>query len=143
MGEFQHSLDTKGRLIIPSRFRDGLGERFIMTKGLDHSLFLYPLSEWAIIENKLKTLPFTRADVRAFVRLFFSGASECEIDRQGRILLPQNLRAFARINREVVVIGVSSRVEIWAREDWEAYNERAEEAYENIAESIVDLDLGL
>jgi MraZ protein len=143
MGEFQHSIDAKGRLIIPSRFRDGLGERFIATKGLDHSLFLYPLKEWEIIEQKLKNLPFTRADVRAFVRLFFSGASECELDRQGRILLTANLREFARINRDVVVIGVSSRVEIWAKEEWDGYNERAEEAYENIAESIVGLDLGL
>jgi len=143
MGEFQHSIDTKGRLIIPSRFREGLGERFIATKGLDHSLFLYPLHEWVIIEKKLKNLPFTRADVRAFVRLFFSGASDCDLDKQGRVLLPVNLREFARINREVVVIGVSSRVEIWAKEEWDGYNERAEEAYENIAESIVGLDLGL
>jgi len=143
MGEYQHSIDTKGRLIIPAKFRERLGEKFIATKGLDHCLFLYPMSEWETIEQKLKNLPFTRADVRAFVRLFFSGAAECELDRQGRILLSSNLRQFARIERDVVIIGVSSRVEIWALEEWNRYNQQAEEAYENIAESIVGLDLGL
>lgn len=143
IGEYQHSIDTKGRLIIPARFREGLGEKFVATKGLDHCLFFYPLGEWERIEQKVKNLPFTRADVRAFVRLFFSGATECETDRQGRILLSGNLREFALIERDVVVIGVSSRVEVWSKEEWKRYNEQAEEAYESIAESIVGLDLGL
>ena len=141
MGEYHHAIDSKGRLIIPARFREGLGDLFVATKGLDHCLFLYPLSEWETIEKKLKTLPFTKADTRAFVRLFFSGASECEIDRQGRILLPAKLREFARINRDVVIIGVSNRVEIWAKEEWDRFSQEAEQAYENIAESIVDLGL--
>lgn len=141
MGEYHHTIDSKGRLIIPARFREGLGDQFVATKGLDHCLFLYPLSEWETIEKKLKTLPFTKADTRAFVRLFFSGASECEVDRQGRVLLPAKLREFARINRDVVIIGVSSRVEIWAKEEWDRFSQEAEQAYENIAESIVDLGL--
>lgn len=143
MGEYTHSIDSKGRLTIPVRFRDDLGESFIATKGLDRCLFLYPSNEWKVIEQKLKSLPFTRSDVRAFVRLFFSGASECELDKQGRILLPANLRKFARIEREVVIIGVSTRVEVWAKKEWEQYNEKAEETYESIAESIVGIDLRL
>lgn len=141
MGEFNHALDSKGRLIIPARFREGLGDTFIATKGLDHCLFLYPMSEWETIEKKLKALPFTKADTRAFVRLFFSGASECEVDKQGRILLTAKLREFARINRDVVIIGVSTRVEVWAKEEWKRFSQEAEETYESVAESIVDLGL--
>lgn len=141
MGEYQHSIDPKGRLFIPARFREGLGESFIATRGLDHCLFLYPREEWERIERKLKEIPFTRADARAFIRLFFSGASECEIDRQGRALLPASLREFARITRDVVVIGVSNRVEIWAKEEWARYREQAENIYEQVAESIDELGL--
>lgn len=141
MGEYQHSIDPKGRLIIPARFREALGDRFIATKGLDNCLFLYPLSEWQVIEEKLKTLPFTKADARAFVRFFFSGATECEVDKQGRILLPGNLREFARIERDVVIIGVSTRVEVWSKEEWEKYSQQAEQSYEEIAEKIVDLGI--
>lgn len=143
MGEFQHTVDPKGRLIVPAKFREGLGETFVVTKGLDNCLFVYPMEEWKNLEQKLKALPFTRADARAFVRFFFSGATECELDKQGRILLPSNLRQFAKLEKEVVVIGVSSRVEIWSREEWEKYSNDAEVSYEEIAEKIVDLDLGI
>ncbi|HZK18722.1 MAG TPA: division/cell wall cluster transcriptional repressor MraZ [Clostridia bacterium] len=142
MGEYQHTLDAKGRLIIPARFREGLGDRFIITKGLDSCLFVYPMQEWMVLEQKMKTLPFTRADARAFVRFFFSGAGECEADKQGRILIPANLRNYAGLGKEAVVLGVSSRVEIWAREQWDKYNSDAEQSYEEIAEKI-DLDLGI
>jgi len=141
MGEYQHSIDPKGRLFIPARFREGLGDSFIATRGLDHCLFLYPRGEWERIEKKLKEIPFTRADARAFIRLFFSGACECEIDRQGRSLLPASLREFARIIRDVVVIGVSNRVEVWAKEEWVRYREQAENIYEQVAESIDELGL--
>ena len=139
LGEYQHSLDAKGRIIVPSRFREELGERFITTKGLDNCLFLYPMDEWKTIEEKLRTLPFTRADVRSFARFFFSGAAELEIDKQGRILLPPNLRDYAGIERELFVIGVGSRVEIWSSEKWAEYNRTAESSYEAIAENLVDL----
>ncbi|MTI81416.1 MAG: division/cell wall cluster transcriptional repressor MraZ [Firmicutes bacterium] len=139
MGEYSHTVDTKGRLIIPARFREGLGDSFVVTKGLDNCLFVYPQQEWAALEQKLKSLPFTRADARAFVRFFFSGASECELDKQGRILIPANLREYAQLSKEVMVLGVSSRVEIWSRERWDEYNTSAEENFEEIAEKIVDL----
>lgn len=138
MGEFQHTIDDKGRLIIPARFREGLGERFVATKGLDNSLFVYPMHEWQALEQKLRQLPFTKADARAFVRFFFSGATECELDKQGRILVPPPLREYGQIKRDVVIIGVSSRVEVWAREVWEAYSQRAESSYEELAEKIID-----
>jgi len=143
MGEFQHSIDDKGRVIIPAKFREGLGDKFVATKGLDNCLFLYPQAEWENLEQKLKALPFTKADARAFVRFFFSGATECETDRQGRILIPGNLRGYAKLERDVVVIGVSSRVEIWSKEEWNRYSQEAEQSYEQIAEKIVDFDLGI
>jgi MraZ protein len=141
MGEYHHTIDPKGRLIIPAKFRDELGETFVVTKGLDCCLFVYPMNEWNILEEKLKTLPFTKADARAFVRFFFSGACECELDKQGRILLPANLREYALVAKEVVIIGVSNRVEIWAKERWIDYSQKAEKEYDKIAEKIVDFDL--
>ncbi|PKM77629.1 MAG: cell division/cell wall cluster transcriptional repressor MraZ [Firmicutes bacterium HGW-Firmicutes-15] len=141
LGEYQHSLDSKGRIIVPSKFREELGASFVATKGLDNCLFLYPMDEWKTIEEKLRSLPFTRADVRSFARFFFSGASELEIDKQGRILLPSNLRDYAMIEKELVIIGVGSRVEIWANEKWAQYNKTAESSYEEIAENLVGLGL--
>lgn len=141
MGEYQHSLDAKGRLIIPAKFREELGEGAILTRGLDNCLFLFPAEEWGILESKLKTLPLTKGDARQFVRFLFSGATECEMDKQGRIILPQNLRDFATIDKDAVVIGVSSRIEIWSKEKWESYVSIAEESFEDIAENIVDLGI--
>ncbi len=143
MGEYQHNIDPKGRLFIPARFREGLGDSFVITKGLDGCLFAYPRPEWDALEQKLKSLPFTKGDARAFVRFFFSGAAICEADKQGRILIPGNLREYAHLEKDVVVIGVSSRVEIWAKRHWEEYNARAAETYEEIAEKIDDFDLGV
>ncbi len=140
-GEFHHTLDGKGRVIIPSRLREGLGERFVITRGLDHCLFVYPNSEWVRLEQKLKQLPFTRKDSRAFTRLFFSGAMEVEADRQGRVLIPQNLREYAGIDKEVMVIGVSNRVEIWSEPAWREYFGQADENYEELAEKMGDFDL--
>lgn len=141
MGEYLHALDAKGRMIMPSRFREELGERFIVTRGLDHCLFVYPMGEWKTLEEKVKALPTAQADVRAFVRLLFSGAVEAEIDSQGRVMLPQNLREHAEIDRELYVIGISTRVEIWSKERWESYSTKAEESYEEIAEKIVSLGI--
>lgn len=139
LGEFQHALDAKGRVTIPARLREGLGDNFIATKGMDNCLFLYPLAEWQALEQKLHSLPFTRKDVRAFVRFFFSGACECEVDRQGRIVLPVPLREYAGVDKEVVIVGVGSRVEIWARERWSEYVRGAGDAYDEIAEKLDEL----
>jgi len=141
IGEYQHTIDAKGRLIMPARFREELGETFIVTRGLDRCLFVYPMDEWRTLENKLKSLPMTQANARAFVRFLFSGATECTLDRQGRILLPSHLREHAGITKDVMIIGVSTRVEIWAREQWQAYVEEAEGSYDQIAETLVDLGI--
>lgn len=139
IGEFRHSLDSKGRIIVPARFREELDGKVILTRGLDTCLFGFPEGEWRNQEQKLTTLPMTMADGRAFSRLFFSGASECELDRQGRALIPPHLRQYARIERDVVVIGVSSRFEIWAAELWEEYLLQVSGSYETIAEKLVSL----
>ena len=141
MGEYQHSVDEKGRLIVPAKFRDTLGEKFVVTKGLDNCLFVYPQAEWSNLEAKLKALPLTSANARAFARFMFSGATEVEVDKQGRINLPQNLRDHAKLDRDVLVIGVNTRAEIWAVEEWKAYQDKAGESYEEIAEKIVDLGI--
>jgi len=141
-GEYQHSLDEKSRLIMPAKFREVLGDVFIITKGLDSCLFVYPQSEWKILEEKLKNLPFTNRDARAFARFFFSGAIECEADKQGRILISSNLREYAKVVKDVVIIGVGTRIEIWAREVWEEYMRETEKSYEELAEKMMDLDLG-
>ncbi|MGB9885531.1 MAG: division/cell wall cluster transcriptional repressor MraZ [Moorellales bacterium] len=136
LGEFQHNLDEKGRLIIPARLREGLGSRFVMTKGLDRCLFLYPLGEWNSLEEKLKALPFVNPEARAFVRLFFAGAAEGEFDRQGRVLIPPSLREYAALEREATVIGVSTRVEIWNTRLWQEYTRKAQADYESLAEKL-------
>lgn len=141
MGEYQHTLDIKGRLIIPAKFRESLGASAVMTRGLDNCLFLFPQSEWLILEEKLKTLPLTKADARQFVRFFFSGATESELDKQGRISIPQNLRDYSKMDKEATIIGVSNRVEIWSSELWHDYMNIAEESYEKIAENIVELGI--
>lgn len=141
LGEYQHSLDNKGRITVPAKFREQLGDRFVVTKGLENCIFLYPFQEWQVIEEKLKTLPFTRADVRSFARFFFSGASEMEIDKQGRAVLPSSLREYASIDKDIIIIGVGTRAEIWAAEKWEKYIDSAEESYEDIAASLVDLGI--
>ncbi|KPU28329.1 cell division protein MraZ [Caloranaerobacter sp. TR13] len=141
IGEYQHSIDKKGRLIIPAKFRENLGESFILTKGLDNCLFVYPKSEWKVLEEKLKSLPLTRKDARAFVRFFFAGATECELDKQGRILIPSNLREHCKLVKDAIIIGVSNRVEIWSKEEWISYNEDEDLSYENIAEKMAELGI--
>ena len=140
MGEYQHTLDEKGRIIVPAKFREGLGSSFVMTRGLDKCLFVYPPSEWEILEAKLKSLPMTRADARSFVRFFFSGATECELDKQGRVLIPATLREYAKLDRDCVVLGVSNRVEIWGESEWRSYASEASESFEAIGEKLVDLE---
>lgn len=140
-GEYLHTVDAKGRVIVPAKFREGLGEKFIVTKGLDNCLFAYSLNEWKELESKLKNLPFTDKDVRAFVRFFFAGACECELDKQGRVLLPQNLREHAGIEKEIYVLGVSSRVEIWDKNKWDLYSGDENIGPDKIAEKMAMLGI--
>jgi MraZ protein len=141
MGEFQHNIDQKGRIIVPSKFREELGNTFVLTRGLDKCLFAYPMNEWRQLEEKLKKLPLTKKDARSFTRFFFSGAVECEVDKQGRINIPSPLRSYAELDKECVVIGVSNRVELWAQDKWNEYMEQSEESFAEIAENLMDFDI--
>ena len=135
IGEYSHSIDAKGRIIIPAKFRTELGERFIVTKGFDGCLYGYSLDEWKAIEEKVKTLPLvTGKDARNFTRFFFSSAIECELDSQGRILISQGLREHAALEKDIVIIGVSSRIEIWSKQKWTEYNEAQDS--DDIAEKM-------
>lgn len=141
MGEYQHNIDIKGRMIVPAKFREGLGDSFVLTRGLDNCLFVYPMDEWKVLEDKLKQLPLTKKDARQFTRFFFSGAVECEIDKQGRINIPATLRTYSKLEKECIVIGVSNRIEIWSKDVWEDYFEASEESFEDIAENLLDFDI--
>lgn len=141
MGEYHHTVDSKGRMIVPAKFRDDLGETFVLTRGLDQCLFGYPLSEWKILEEKLKTLPLTKKDARAFTRFFFSGAIECELDKQGRINIASPLLSYAGLEKECVVLGVSNRIEIWSKDKWEEYFAASEESFSDIAENMIGFDI--
>lgn len=140
IGEYQHAIDGKNRIIIPSKFREELGSEFVLTKGLDGCLYAYPMNEWSVMEEKLKKLPLTSKDARAFVRFFFSGANEVVIDKQGRALIPQNLCEYASIEKEIVSIGVSTRVEIWAKNKWDEYND-SDIDFDEIAEKMLELGI--
>ncbi len=141
MGEYSHSIDEKGRLIVPSKFREELSGRFVVTKGLEKCLYAYPMEEWEKIEEKFKELPLTAKDARKFTRFFFSGAGELEIDKQGRALIPANLREYAGIEKDVVLAGVISRVEIWSRQNWEENS--ADTDMDEIAGHIMELGLNI
>ena len=135
IGEYEHSLDAKGRLIMPAKLRQDMGEKFIVTKGLDGCLFAFSQEEWLNFETKLKTLPLSDRNARNFVRFFLSGATECELDKQGRFLIPNNLRNSAGLEKEVIIIGVGTRLEIWNKDTWEKCDEdiSADEIAENMA----------
>lgn len=141
MGEYNHTLDTKGRLIIPSKFRETLGEKFVVTKGLDGCLFVYDNAGWTAFEEKLQAMPISRKDTRMFVRHFLAGAAEVEVDKQGRALIPSKLREFAELTKDVVLVGAAGHIEIWSKERWDALEEEAEESMEDIAERMDDLGL--
>ena len=142
-GEFKHTVDTKGRLIIPSKFREYLGEEFVVTKGLDGCLFAYDNQEWEAFEQKLRALPLNKKDNRIFARHFLAGASDVEVDKQGRVLLPPNLREFAGLVKDVVLVGMGNRIEIWDQDKWRdaQLDEDDEETMEDIAERMDELGL--
>ena len=136
MGEYHHTIDEKGRIIIPSKFREDLGEKFIITRGIENCLFVYSLSSWEKITNKLESLPFTKKDARQFVRFFLSGATTAEFDKQGRVNVTSPLISYAKLQKDCVVIGTGDRLEIWSQEDWNAFFESASSNMSDIAENL-------
>ena len=140
-GEYEHTIDKKGRLIIPSKFRDSFKEydveRLYITRGLDKCLFLFTESEWKSQESKFRAISFTKAESRKFNRIYFAGASEMDCDKQGRILIPKYLKDYAGIKRDVMIIGVSSRIEVWSKDAWQSYYGGAKESFEDIAEKLM------
>ncbi len=143
MGEYNHSIDAKGRMIVPSKFREQLGNEFVVTKGLDGCLFVYSNEEWARLEESYRQKPLTSKPARTFSRFFFGSAATCELDKQGRILLPANLRTYAQIDKEVVSLGVLSRVEIWSKEIYEKEQCDVSEDMDEIAEYMAELGIGI
>lgn len=139
IGEYEHSVDNKGRLIMPSKLRDEIGYKFIVTKGLDGCLFVFPQKEWEIFQEKLRALPVSDKNARNFTRFFFAGAIECEIDKQGRFLVSSNLREFAGLDKDVVIIGMNSRLEIWSKEKWQQCDENI--SADEIAEHMTNLGI--
>lgn len=138
IGEYQHNLDSKGRISIPAKFRSELGSSAIVTRGLDSCLFIYPKSEWEETANRLAQLPYTNANARAFSRMMLSGAMEVEIDKQGRALLPGYLRSYASLIDQIVSAGVFNRVEIWDKQKWQEYSQQSESQAANIAEQLTE-----
>jgi len=142
-GEYLHTIDRKGRLILPARFREvsknNFIERFVVTRGLDKCLFMFSEEEWRAQEGKFKSIPFTKQQARAFNRLYFSGAQEVIPDTQGRILLPAYLKDFAEIKRDVVIVGVSNRIEIWSKDKWSEFYGNTRQSFEEIAEKLMDI----
>ncbi len=140
-GEFEHTIDRKGRLIIPAKIRQALKQHDVqtlfLTRGLDDCLFLFPEAEWRPLEARFKQVSVTKAEGRKFNRMFFSGAVDVTIDRLGRLLIPKMLKDFAHIKQDVVIVGVSSRVEIWAQEKWKAFYDSAHSSFEEIAERVL------
>lgn len=145
-GEYEHSLDKKGRLIVPSKFREifkeHYAEKFYITRGLDKCLFVFTEEEWKAQERKFKDMPFTRQESRQFNRLYFSGACEVACDKQGRILVPLYLKEYAEIKEDVMIVGVSDRIEIWAKEKWKEFFNNSMGSFEDLAEKLLDLDRG-
>ncbi len=138
MGEFAHNIDRKGRLIMPAKFREELGERVVVNRGLDGCLYVYTLDQWQIVYEKLSMLPTTKKDARKYQRLMLSKASECDLDGQGRILIPTNLVSLAELEKECMIVGVANHIEIWAKHKWERMEEEEEGSFEEIAESLSD-----
>lgn len=139
MSEYNHTIDAKGRLIIPSKFREALGEEFVVSKGMDGCLFVYANDDWNAFEQKLTSLPITQKPARQFARFFLAGAAQVEVDKQGRILLPAALREFAGLDKDVVLVGVGSRIEIWDKEKYD--NLGAEVDMDDITAAMESLGL--
>ncbi len=138
MGEFHHNIDDKGRLTLPAKFREELGDSFIITRGLESCLFVYTMDEWKMITERLNNLPFTRKDARSFMRFFLSGATAVEFDKQGRINITSPLVTYADLKKECVIIGVGDRLEIWSSEKWDNFYDTNKDSLSDIAETLFD-----
>ncbi len=143
MGEFHHNIDDKFRIIVPSKFREELGDNIVITRGLENCLFVYSEKEWSKVVSKLKALPFTKKDARSFTRIFLSGATICEFDKQGRIKITSPLADYANLLKECVIIGVNDRLEIWAKEEWENYFKNNRESLSDVADHLFEVDFDL
>ena len=143
MGEYHHNIDDKNRLIIPSKFREELGNDFIITRGIEKCLFVYPREDWQKIVEKLESLPFTKKDARNFTRFFLSGAVDAEIDKQGRSSMSQARVNYANIEKECVIIGVGNRLEIWSKQQWDDFFNSAQDNMSDIAENLFEGTLDL
>ena len=143
MSQYNHTIDAKGRVIIPAKFREKLGDSFVVTKGLDGCLYGYAKEEWSAFEEKLGTLPITNKNSRQFTRFFLAGAAECELDKQGRILIPSVLREFAGLDKDVVLVGVASKIEIWSKERWDESNGEYETNMDDIAMNLESLGFSI
>lgn len=141
IGEYLHSIDSKKRLSVPAKFRTELGQKAVLTKGIDTCLVLYPISEWERVAEKLQTLPLSQVDARGFARIILSGAVEVELDRLGRILIPDYLKNYARLQKNVAILGVSNRIEIWDAHLWQEYKTKTEANVEDIAERLKGLGI--
>jgi len=141
IGEYRYNIDAKGRLMIPAKFRQIFGLEAIVTRGIDKCLFVFPKAEWGKVVDKLLKLPISQANSRAFTRLILSGAHQVEIDNQGRVLIPENLRKYAEITKRVVIVGLYSRLEIWDEKNWEKYKEESEKQAQEIAEKLSELGI--
>jgi len=139
IGEYYHSIDTKGRLAIPAKFRDDLEKGAVVTRGFDHCLFLYPMKEWNALAEKIAALPFSQANSRAFSRLLLAGAMDVQIDKQGRVILPDYLREYGGLSKKVVVAGLYNRLEIWDESAWKSYKANTESDSNEIAEKLGEL----
>lgn len=141
IGTYSHNVDAKGRVFMPAKLRDDLGESFIVTKGVGKCLFVFSLEEWEKFSGKLKDLPISNTAAQSFLRMLFANACECEPDKQGRILLPQRLRDYIGVIKEAVVTGVMTRAEIWSKEGWDAYCENSDNEYEETLEKLSELGI--
>ena len=143
MGEYHHSIDDKGRLIIPAKFRSELGDKFIITRGIENCLFAYPEKRWEEIVHKLETLPFTKKDARNFTRFFLSGATVAEFDKQGRVNITSPLINYASIEKECIIIGTGDRLEIWSEDAWNSFFNSASINMSDIAENLFNESVDL
>ncbi len=141
VGEYQHSLDPKGRVILPAKFRDALSDGLVMTRGFENCIFIFSQTEWPKVEDKFRSLAMLKKQARMLTRFFFSGSSQEVPDKQGRVMVPKNLREHAELGKDIVIIGVTNRLEIWSKSNWETYSSAAKDSYEDIAEELADIDL--
>ena len=143
IGEYHHTIDEKGRIIIPAKFREELGNNFIITRGIENCLFVYSKENWAKITDKLSSLPFTKKDARTFNRFFMSGATDVELDKQGRVNISKPLIDYANLLKDCVIIGTGDRLEVWSQESWESFFDSTKDSMSDIAENLFNESVNL